>query len=316
MVALVAVLATFVAAPAASARPLDTTALRCVEHPGAAGRVRPGAPVHSDLRRHGPEELTRWIAAHPRLAAEAALAAVTVPVVFHVIRKDTTAAGGNVTRRQILDQIEVLNDSYAGTTGGAATGFSFNLSAITRTTSAKWFKLGSGKEAAMKAALKVGGTETLNIYSAQLTGNLLGWAYLAEDADEVGVLDGVVVHFQTLPGGAWGVYSEGDTGTHEVGHWLNLLHTFQGGCTAPGDRVSDTAPEASPAYGCPEGRDTCSGGGVDPITNFMDYTDGSLHVRVHDGPGLPDAVRLDGLPGLARRWGGGLRPPPHVRPVR
>ena len=166
----------------------------------------------------------------------------------------------------------------------------------------------------MKTALKVGGPETLNIYSAQLTGNLLGWAYLAEDADEVGVLDGVVVHFQTLPGGAWDVYSHGDTGTHEVGHWLNLLHTFQGGCTAPGDRVDDTAPEASPAYGCPTGRNTCAGGGPDPITNFMDYTEDPCMFVFTAGQAARMQVGLDRLPGAVAHGAGaaacGRRPTP------
>ena len=123
--------------------------------------------------------------------------------------------------------------------------------------------------------------------------------------------DGCNVLASSMPGSPVAVYGYnlGRTAVHEVGHWFGLLHTFQGECCfffvlhsslsficcsrgvgseaddereidntcaagSTGDYVDDTPQESVSTVGCPRGKDTCpTVYGLDPITNYMDYSD-------------------------------------------
>lgn len=193
----------------------------------------------------------------------------TIPVYFHVIRD--VGGAGDISDAVIAAQIAVLTAAH---NFGAGESWSFNLVQTDRTNNAAWYRAtpGSPAEGQMKKTLRKGSADDLNIYTGINNGGLLGWATFPNNSSDTNKKDGIVIHKDSVPGGG-GPYGEGDTATHEVGHWMGLYHTFQGGCSAQNDLVADTPAESSPAYGCPEGRNTCAAPGLDPIHNFMDYSD-------------------------------------------
>ena len=240
------------------------------------GRIR-GCATHqpTEAEAEAIEEHAAMLASKIGGSMETNATAV-IQVWFHVI--SNTSGAGNISQQMIDDQMQVLNESYAGLTGGAATRFQFVLAGVNRVTNNTYFGAGYGStaESQMKNALRVGGANVLNFYTNAPSTGELGWATFPSSYSSKPKMDGVVCDYRTVPGGSFSPYNEGDTGTHEVGHWLGLYHTFQGGCSKNNDYVSDTAAERSAAFGCPSGRDSCAGKrypGIDPIENFMDYTD-------------------------------------------
>lgn len=244
---------------------------------GNASFQRCSTPEHSDAEIKAIDAHVNGHMATARtsggVSAAAAVTGGTIGIYFHVVNKGTGISNGDITDKMISDQIAVLNAAYA------AWGWQFELLGTDRTTNATWYANCYGTaETAMKTALHKGTAQHLNLYSCSPSGGILGYATFPSNYASKPLLDGVVLLHSSLPGGTAAPYNLGDTATHEVGHWMGLYHTFQGGCTSSNDSVTDTPAEKSAAFGCPANRDTCTGNkypGADPIYNFMDYTDDS-----------------------------------------
>jgi len=230
-------------------------------------------PAHLDAS----SKYFRNQAATHALAMKEEFAARTqnVNVYFHVVAKDKTLAGGYIPESQLTDQLKALNDQYA------STGISFTLKGSDFTVNAEWSAHSAIDdstlpiEMAMKTALRKGSYKDLNVYFRPMDDGLLGICEFPTNAATPGsqdfLRDGCQVHAFSVPGGSLTKFNEGKTATHEIGHWLGLYHTFQGGC-AGGDQVDDTPAEATSTSGCPKNKDTCTGAkypGLDPIQNYM-----------------------------------------------
>jgi hypothetical protein len=204
------------------------------------------------------------------VSGSTAIVAKTVPVYVHVMRD--AAGGGDVTNGQIAQQIAVLNRDYAGV--------SFNLVSTSRYDNTAWHE--DRQSAHYRSLTRRGGANALNIWLIDRPG-ILGIATFPWDYAKHGSIDGIRVHYDSLPGGNIANYNLGGTATHETGHWLGLFHTFQGGCSRLNDQVDDTPAQATPTRGCPANRDSCALPGHDPIHNYMDYSWDSCYTEFTQG---------------------------------
>lgn len=212
-----------------------------------------------------------------------------INVVFHVISHSD--GRGNILDARIHEQIEILNQDFmaqAGSNGGAGINASIafelatqdplgNLTTgITRTVNDAWFE--DQDEEGYKTALGWDQSRYLNIY-VNSAGGYLGYAYLPQGIAGTWV-DGVTLHYNVVGLGGNSTYGLGRTATHEVGHYLGLLHPFEGGncpsaskpaCYSNQDFICDTNPDNSPHFSCSLNMGDCLGF-IAPIENYMEYT--------------------------------------------
>ncbi|KAL8382717.1 hypothetical protein RB595_006484 [Gaeumannomyces hyphopodioides] len=255
----------------------------------ATGSLKAGRDSDSGVRCGTPPLSPAQIQAFKQLAADEAATASTASILsttaarevvnitlhYHIVAFNETEAGGNTPASTIEKQVSVLNTIFP------PYGFAFNLASTTRSVNASWAAFTEfALTIEMKRALRRGSYADLNLYTLQPDDGLLGIAALplpeppARDSIEF-IWDGVIITGATQPGGDLPKYNLGYTAVHEIGHWLGLLHTFQGGCQEKdgGDLVADTPAEATASSGCPVGKNTCPNRpGVDPIHNYMDYS--------------------------------------------
>jgi hypothetical protein len=237
-------------------------------------------------------------------------AIITIPVVVHVVYNgQVVGTAPNISDIQVESQITVLNQDFrrmVGTPGenfnpvGADTEIQFVLAkqdpngnptnGIDRVSFCKDSWTNFEIETTLKPSTIWDPTQYLNLWTVQFEDNdLLGYAQFPDGSGLNGIgssggsanTDGVVVRYNSFGSGSGSnfilnsPYNKGRTTTHEIGHWLGLIHIWGEGsnCSTNTDYCADTPVAKDPNYGCPTGTNSCtSRPGNDMIENYMDYT--------------------------------------------
>lgn len=255
------------------------------------------------LAAHGQDPVLGHAAAHaPRSAARGGL--LTIPVVVHVV---WNTAAENVPDGVILDMLDQMNADYQALNSDfnniratfaadrANVQFAFCLAntdpngnattGITRTqTTETWFDPDTETDD-MKAAplghAPWDPSSYLNIWicdiSSGATGGLVtaGYAYLPYGGMVGSAIDGLVVDY------SYGTDPSNRTATHEVGHYLGLLHPWGDGDCANNDFLADTPPTDEPTFSCSNTSLMRCPGSLTMYENFMDYSDCTM-MFTHD----------------------------------
>lgn len=224
---------------------------------------------------------------------------IEVPVAFHIIVNQRGDGQLPNMTAKIDDQIKALNSAYN------KFNITFKLISTEITMNNTWFDRASyytdiNALNQMTTALSKDPARVMNVYTLG-SQRVLGEATFPWYNEKGTSGDYIVINYNTLPGGPNtffnGKYNEGKTLVHEAGHFLGLLHTFEGGdfrCDSNpphdgcgiGDQVDDT-PGQQICYfnGCDENSDSCPAPGKDPVKNFMGYNPDACMREMTQGQG-------------------------------
>lgn len=256
------------------------------------------------------EEIERFTREYLKINAKAGLRTgiVKIPVVVHVVYK---TAAQNISDAQIQSQITVLNEDYRGDNSDASSipnefqsffadvRIEFQLAVrdpdcnattgITRTdtTTVQFTTNDDVKSSATGGQDPWDRDKYLNIWVCNLS--VLGYAtYPGANA----AVDGVVCAYDAFgnTGTAAAPYDQGRTATHEIGHWLNLIHIWGDdqndvNTCLGSDHVDDTPNQAIMNFGCPNFPHISCDNGPDGemFMNYMDYVDDSCMIMFSAG---------------------------------
>lgn len=250
-----------------------------------------------------------------------------IPIVVHVMHLgEAVGTTTNISDAQIQSAIDNMNDRYNGTVGttsdtkiqfclaqrdtnGVATTGIVRIDASSHTSGGdNYGTLGitSNNEQGVKNLSKWDHNLYCNVWVvSEIEDNgggagTQGYAYFPGASASV---DGIVCLYNAFgydPTTALGYElksftNENTTMTHEVGHYLDLFHTFEGDadgtfcpsnadCNTEGDEICDTQAHIRSGTGCPSGANACDVGNLEDIVdNYMNYASESCTVNFTTG---------------------------------
>ncbi len=266
---------------------------------------------------------------------------ITIPIVIHIVHiGEPLGVGNNISDNQIFSAIDTLNARYSNLHGSSVdTEIEFilakrdpngnpttGINRVDGSVIANYASKGvnannsdGASEADIKALSIWPNTHYYNVWViSEIDDNnggfgIQGYAYFPGASPRI---DGTII-MNTCFGSIGTVNSwnnQSRTFVHELGHGLNLYHTFEGdnnGTVCPtgnGDFVADTDPHIRASSNCPSGINSCTGNSIDIVTsNFMNYSSQSCALNFTSDQKIRMRAALEtSRPGLVSSLGATL----------